>query len=402
MATASAACEYLRARGEARRAGSRDPFCLTVGFLLPHPPYVAWSEDYERFAGRVPPPVYHEPPSPPHAWEQWWRENRNITQVDAAAVQRARTAYYGLVHRLDVMVGEVLRCLEGEGLDENTLIVYSTDHGDQLGERGLWWKHTLYEDSVRVPLVLRWPKRVPAGERRAQVVDLLDVAATMAGALGGPALPYGHGRDLLPVAEDPKAPWVDEIFCEHCTDTVPAWTGGQATQQRMVRSGDWKLIYAHGYPVQLYDLARDPHERHDLGNDPQHAPIRARLEARVLDGWNPGRVAAASASAGARRTSSMRGRATCIRAMTSGGSSCLKTIASTRCQIEAAARKLAATGTWLCDARHAGAGACRRRCGIRDRCRGRTRHPFLRCGAAVRRWRSGRAARPRAGAAAAR
>ena len=292
MATASAACEYLRARGEARRAGSRDPFCLTVGFLLPHPPYVAWSEDYERFAGRVPPPVYHEPPSPPHAWEQWWRENRNITQVDAAAVQRARTAYYGLVHRLDVMVGEVLRCLKGEDLDENTLIVYSTDHGDQLGERGLWWKHTLYEDSVRVPLVLRWPKRVPAGERRAQVVDLLDVAATMAGALGGPALPYGHGRDLLPVAEDPKAPWVDEIFCEHCTDTVPAWTGGQATQQRMVRSGDWKLIYAHDYPVQLYDLARDPHERHDLGNDPQHAPIRARLEARVLDGWNPGRVAA--------------------------------------------------------------------------------------------------------------
>jgi choline-sulfatase len=94
------------------------------------------------------------------------------------------------------------------------------------------------------------------------------------------------------VARDPRAPWLDEAFSEHCTDTVPAWTGGQSTQQRMIRSGDCKLIYSHGHPVQLFDLAQDPHERRDLAADPQHAALRDRLLARVLDGWDPVQVAA--------------------------------------------------------------------------------------------------------------
>jgi choline-sulfatase len=284
---AGAACEQLRRYAAARRAGRDEPFCLTVGFLLPHPPYVAWREDYERFAGRVKPPRHPDAPEPAHPWERWWRDDRKLASVDPADTLRARTAYYALVYRLDRLLGDVLDTLAREGLAEDTLVVYTTDHGDQLGERGLWWKHTLFEDSVRVPAILRWPGRLPAGERRTQVVDLLDVAATMATALGGPALPYGHGRDLLPVARDASAPWIDEIFAEHCTDTVPAWTGGQTAQQRMIRSGNWKLIYAHGYPVQLYDLASDPHERRDLGGIAEHAAVRERLLARVLDGWDP-------------------------------------------------------------------------------------------------------------------
>src|SRR5581483_6951433 len=171
--TVTAACDYLREVAAARRDGRSDPFCLTVGFLLPHPPYVAWREDYERFDGRVPPPAYAAPPESAHAWEAWWRENRGIADVDDAAVRRARTAYYGLVYRLDSMIGEVLACLSQLGLADDTLVVYTTDHGDQLGERGLWWKHTLYEDSVRVPLILRWPARLPRRQRRAQVADLL-------------------------------------------------------------------------------------------------------------------------------------------------------------------------------------------------------------------------------------
>jgi len=185
-----------------------------------------------------------------------------------------------------------LRCLASEGLADDTLTVYTTDHGDQLGERGLWWKHTLYEDSVAVPLVLHWPGRLPGGERRAHVVDLLDVSATMVDAMGAPALPFGHGRSLMPIARDARAAWIDEVFAEHCTDTVPAWTGGHATQQRMVRSGAWKLIYMHGHPPQLFNLVHDPDERHDLAGDPAHASMRERLLARVLDGWDPARVGA--------------------------------------------------------------------------------------------------------------
>jgi choline-sulfatase len=289
--TAAAACGYLRSAAGKRRAGNHEPFCLTVGFLLPHPPYVAWREDYERFDGRVGPPVNPLPPENPHAWEAWWRENRNIATVPGEAVQRARIAYYGLVYRLDALIGDVLQCLASEGLNEDTLVVYTTDHGDQLGERGLWWKHTLYEDSVRVPLILRWPRRLRSGERRSHIVDLLDVAATMIDAMGGPALPHGHGRSLMPVLTDKSAPWTDEVFCEHCTDVVPAWTGGRASQQRMIRSGSWKLIYSHGDAPQLFDLASDPEERNDLASDPRHAAVLERLNARVLDGWDPDFVA---------------------------------------------------------------------------------------------------------------
>jgi len=290
--TASAACEHLRRVGQARREGARDPFSLTVGFLLPHPPYVAWREDYARFAGRVPPPSYGEPPAPPHAWEAWWRDNRAIADVDPAVAMRARTAYYALTYRLDALVGDILNCLAAEGLDDDTLVVYTTDHGDQLGERGLWWKHTLYEDSVRVPLILRWRGQLPAGERRAHVCNLVDVAATMVDALGGPALPHGRGRSLLRVARDPRSDWLDETFVEHCTDRVPAWTGGREAQQRMIRSGRHKLIYYHGFAPQLFDVDADPHERRDLASDPAHAALRDRLTAQVLDGWDPDAIAA--------------------------------------------------------------------------------------------------------------
>ena len=290
--TANAACTYLRDVAQRKRSGHDEPFCLTVGFLLPHPPYVAWREDYARFDGRVAPPSHATPPDNAHPWEAWWRDDRGIANVSHDDTMRARTAYFGLVHRLDALIGAILDCLESNGLADDTLVVYTTDHGDHLGERGLWWKHTLYEESVHVPLIVRWPGRLPASERRAQVASLIDVSATMIDALGGDPLPLARGRTLLPVARDPNAEWRNETFAEHCTDIVPAWTGGRATQQRMIRSGRFKLIYHHGDAAQLFDLEADPHERNDLVADPRYAQTRDRLRSSVLDGWDPDAIAA--------------------------------------------------------------------------------------------------------------
>jgi choline-sulfatase len=289
--TNAAACNYLRSHAARQREGKREPFCLTVGYLLPHPPYVSWRDDYDRFKDSISLPLHREPPADVHPWEAWWRADRGIADVSTELVLRARTAYYGLVHRLDALIGEVLQCVNDCGLADDTLIVYTTDHGDQLGERGLWWKHTLYEDSVRVPLVIRWPGRLPAGERRAHVANLIDVAATMIDALGGRPLPHSHGRSLLPIAASANAQWLDETFCEHCTDVVPAWTGGRSAQQRMIRSGRWKLIYYHGYAPQLFDLHDDPAERHDLSRDARVADVRERLLERLLSGWDPDAIA---------------------------------------------------------------------------------------------------------------
>jgi len=90
---------------------------------------------------------------------------------------------------MDRMIQQILDRLEANGLADNTLVVYASDHGDQLGERGLWWKQTFHEQSIKVPLIMRWAGRLPAGERRGQVVNLLDLASTMLDAAGAPPLP---------------------------------------------------------------------------------------------------------------------------------------------------------------------------------------------------------------------
>ena len=158
--------DWLNRLGERRRAGDRDPFSLSVGFMLPHQPFVARAGDYARYEGRMTLPRTPEPFSDAlHPHLRAWREACGIEEVTEEEVLRARTAYWALVTRLDHMIGRILGALESAGLAENTLVLYTSDHGEQAGEHGLWWKQTFYEDSVRVPAVLSWPGRLPEGER---------------------------------------------------------------------------------------------------------------------------------------------------------------------------------------------------------------------------------------------
>ena len=291
--TAERACAVLEGIATKRREGNDDPFCLSVGFMLPHPPYVAWNEDYAIYEDKVPMPHLAAPdPAHEHPWLHWWRENRGIADVSEAEIRRSRAAYYGLVTRLDLLIGKILDTMERTGLSKDTLVVYASDHGEQLGERGLWWKHTFYDESVKVPLVMRWPGHLPQGERRKQVVNLIDLTATLLDALKAPALPNGQGASFLSAARDAQAPWIDRTFSEYCTDTVPAWTGGQAVQQRMIRSGRWKLIYYHGHRPQLFELVADPQERNDLAESRDHQVVRDELLAKLLADWNPDAIAA--------------------------------------------------------------------------------------------------------------
>lgn len=286
--TAEAACAFLE--GWAASAGER-PFALHVGFILPHPPYVCGATDFSHFAGRIPPPRL-EPPVGEHPWLAWWRENRGLPHVTAAEALRARTAYYGLVASMDRMIGRILETLEATDFARDTLVIYASDHGEQLGERGLWWKHTLHEESVKVPLILGWPGQLPAGERRQNVVGLTDLGPTILEALGAASLPGAAGQSFLAVARDASAPWVDEAFGEYCTDAVPAWTGGMAVQQRMIRERRWKLCYYHSYRPQLFDLSADPDELDDLAEHPALAAVRDRLMRRLLADWDPERIRA--------------------------------------------------------------------------------------------------------------
>jgi choline-sulfatase len=272
---AEAACNWLRrrARSAASQQNPARPFALGVGFMLPLPTIPAPDADGD------------------HAYLRHWRTITGITDVTEAEILRARTAYYGLTTRLDGLIGRVLETLEDLGLADNTLVIYSSDHGDQLGERGLWWKQTFFDESAKVPLIMAWPRMLPAGERRAQVVNLLDVGPTLLEAVGAPSLPGADGSSFLGLARDPRAPWLDLSYSEYCTDGSARWDEGNAVVQRMVRMGPWKYIYYHGYLPQLFDLASDPHETRDLANDPAHAALCRQLEALVRRNWDPDQIA---------------------------------------------------------------------------------------------------------------
>ncbi len=284
-AVTEAAVDMLREAGRTHQAGDTTPLALTVGWLLPHAPYVCSPELFAYYNNRVPAPAL-SPPEAEHPHYQWWRENRGIADATPEEVARARAAYYGLVETLDAQVGRVLLALEEAGLAETTLVVYLSDHGEHLGERGLWWKSTLHDDSAKVPLILNGPGVTP-GVTSDAVVNQTDLTATLLDIAGAPPLPGADGRSFHGLLTDRAAPWVNRTFSEYINDGAAPWSGGREVIQRMIRNGRYKYIFHHGLPAELFDLAADPHEICDLSEDPGHAAIAAQLRARVLEGWSP-------------------------------------------------------------------------------------------------------------------
>jgi len=287
-AVTEGALAYLDEVAARQAAGDRSPFFLMAGWFLPHHPYIAEPEDFAAFEGRVPPPRL-APAEPEHPFIRSWREQTEVVDLPDEVVIRARTAYYGNVRLIDRMVGRIMDRLEAHGLAGNTLLIYASDHGEQLGERGLWCKSTMYDQSAKVPLVMAWPGRLPAGARRGHVVNLIDLNATILEAAGADPLPNAAGRSLLGIARDPAADWPDATFSEYYAGLISLDT--RPAQHRMVRSGRWKLVYYHGMPPQLFDLADDPDEMQDLAASPAHEEVRDALLARVLDGWDPDAIA---------------------------------------------------------------------------------------------------------------
>lgn len=285
-----AAVSTIADLGARQAAGDATPFALTVGWLLPHAPYVCDPELYASYEGKVPPPAIPVP-ADEHPHYAWWRTNRSIATATGTEITRARTAYYGLVTTLDAMIGRVLAALDAAGLAENTLVLYTSDHGEHLGNRGLWWKSTLYDEAAKVPLILRWPGHIEPAARREAIVNLTDLTATMLDIAGAPALPNSQGRSFARVLTDASASWHDETVCEYVNDGIPAWSGGRLVISRMLRRGRYKLIYHRDHRAQLFDLEADPQERHDLAGKPEFRELETAMRIRLLADWDPEAIA---------------------------------------------------------------------------------------------------------------
>lgn len=253
------------------------PWALYVGFVSPHFPLIAPPQFYDLYPeSEVPwPPMYDRAQRPRHPFLEAMRACFCYDEpFDPPMVRRAIAAYFGLVSFLDDNIGRVLRALEEAGLAGTTRVLYASDHGDNLGARGLWGKSTMYEESAGIPMILAGPD-VPAAAVCATPVSLVDVYPTSIQGLG--ARPDSRdaglpGRSLLEIARG-AAP-DRTVFSEY-------HAAGAIAAAYMVRHGRWKYVHYVGLPPMLFDLEDDPQERRDLGEAPQLAAVRAECEARL-------------------------------------------------------------------------------------------------------------------------
>ncbi len=259
------------------------PWAMQVGFIAPHFPLVV----PQRFWDEYPPESVDMPVVPPGHLENQHPVYRRMRRMFGTAdefpeglTRRGRAGYYGLIAYLDEKIGRLVDALDETGQRENTLVIYTSDHGEMAGEHGMWRKSNFYEHSARVPLVLSWPGRLPAGRREAGVVSLVDVAATLLDAAGVEAVAPLDGDSLLPLARGEATDWKDEAFAEYLAH-------GVARPMAMLRRGRYKLNYSLDDVPELYDLETDPGEFRDLADDPAHRPVREALRARLLSHWNP-------------------------------------------------------------------------------------------------------------------
>lgn len=284
------AIAYLENHARQCAKGDCHPFSLSIGYMLPHQPYVGNPDLVDYYLDRISPPRLPRNEAAEPAYLGWWREKTGMNAMTSEEQLRAKAAYYALVETMDGEIGKVLDRLEDLGLGENTLIAYTSDHGDQLGERDLWFKQTFYDASVKVPLILSWPGHLPQGETRDQIVNLIDLTATLVEAGAHDPLPQSDGKSLLPLARDASADWTDETFSEYCTDGLQAWTGGKKILTRMIRTKRWKLNYFHDDRHQLFDMENDPDEITNLFGNPEVSDVQQHLMERVLSDWDPAEI----------------------------------------------------------------------------------------------------------------
>jgi choline-sulfatase len=213
--------------------------------------------------------------------------------ISAENVRRSRRAYFANISYIDEKIGEILDALEAGRMDKDTIIVFLSDHGDMLGERGMWFKMSFYEGSARVPLMIAAPG-LTSGlfEQPVSTLDVLPTLAALAGIDISPFASWIDGQSLVNIANG-KADR-DPVFMEYAAEASIAPLVG-------VRDGQYKLVLCPADPPQLFDLAVDPLEATNFATDPAYAEVFAKLEALALQRWDIARFDADIRTSQARR-----------------------------------------------------------------------------------------------------
>lgn len=258
------------------------PFCMVASFIHPHDPYVARPEWWNLYSDDdidMPNAGYDDlPDDDPHSIRLKKGIEADVTACSDQEIRNARRGYYANTSYFDSKVGELVQALEEAQLLDNTIVIVTSDHGDMLGERGLWYKMSFFEHSVRVPLIMAGPGIDPSViDSACSLVDLLPTMLDVAGTTPELGMPI-DGRSLWPVATG-QADTGDEAIAEYCAECA-------SHPMYMIRRGKLKYIHCDIDPPQLYDLGQDPDERVNLATDPAYADHAAAFAKEVAERWD--------------------------------------------------------------------------------------------------------------------
>ncbi|MCY3766063.1 MAG: sulfatase-like hydrolase/transferase [Gemmatimonadetes bacterium] len=276
VSNADRACAWL-----AEHRDDEKPWVLFLSFVCPHPPYIAPPELFESYPHEsLPLPAqWHSNDWPDHPairrFRRFFHYDRGFSESE---LRNVTAAYYGACTHLDRQVGRVLNALTDNNLFDTTRVLYTSDHGESLGARGLFGKFTMYEEAASVPLILAGPD-VPQGRAAHTPVSLVDCFPTVLECAGatreGTRLPGGSLWQIARNADENRT-----VFSEY-------HAVGSCNAAYMLRDRTWKYIYYVDEPPQLFNLENDPTETTDLSGFPDHQSTLASFERRLRDILDP-------------------------------------------------------------------------------------------------------------------
>lgn len=264
-----------------RRLDDR-PWCLTVSFTHPHDPYVArrkyWDlyDDCDHLLPDIADLGYDA--QDPHSRRIFDANNWREFDISQDNIRRARRGYFANISYIDDKIGEIMEALRGTDQEDNTIILFLSDHGDMLGERGLWFKMSFYEGSSRVPIMISAPQMAP-GRVDAPVsnIDICPTLCDLAGVSMGEIMPWVSGESIVALGQggQRETPVAMEYAAEASYAPLVA-----------LRRDNWKFTRCKLDPDQLFDLNADPHELVNLADDPAYADTLAWFHAEVERRWD--------------------------------------------------------------------------------------------------------------------
>ncbi|MGR3570529.1 sulfatase-like hydrolase/transferase [Brevirhabdus sp.] len=273
-----------------------EPFFLMANFFDPHHSFGAPKEFRDMIdAEAIPAPVttpgeLDEKPGPHRAYSEksYSGTAPGFQDYTADQIKEIRAQYWAMIALIDHEVGRILDALAASGQAGDTLVVFSSDHGEMLGNHQQLLKGPqLYDDLTRVPLIVRWPGQIPQATRIAAPVQWIDLPATFLDAASCAPAEGGQGRSLRPLLQGQTDDWRSWALSEY---RYSGFATDPLIMTTMLRHDNWKLIVWHGQPAcentrdaELYDLSRDPDELENLYHRPEHAAQRARMKATLLD-----------------------------------------------------------------------------------------------------------------------